>query len=278
MDTPPRLFDRATILRNQKRVNQKQSENFLLRELAHEFTERLADSNRVFARPAIVTGFPNFWKKWMPSAKIVTDEEFLNLTLEDHDLIIHAMCLHWSNDPVGQLIQCNRALRSDGFFMCALLGGNTLIELKHALSAAELTISNGLSDRFSPMAEIRSIGDLLQRAGFALPVADSVKHNVVYDSIYHLMRDLRDMGETNALSSRNKRFTRSKLFEEANKVYLKKYKPQKNKIMATFELIFLAGWSPDVSQPNPLRPGAPAKPLGEVLSHFESHSNKNEEI
>jgi hypothetical protein len=92
------------------------------------------------------------------------------------------------------------------------------------------------------------------------------------------MRDLRDMGETNALSSRNKRFTRSKLFEEANRVYLKKYKLQNNKIMATFELIFLAGWSPDDSQPNPLKPGAPAKPLGEVLNHFELHSDKNKEI
>ena len=162
--------------------------------------------------------------------------------------------------------------------MCSLLGGNTLSELKHVLSEAELTISNGLSDRLSPMAEIRSIGNLLQRAGFALPVADSVKHNVVYDSIYHLMRDLRDMGETNALSSRNKRFTRSKLFEEANRVYLKKYKLQNNKIMATFELIFLAGWSPDDSQPNPLKPGTPAKPLGEVLNHFELHSDKNKEI
>ncbi|MAR19918.1 MAG: SAM-dependent methyltransferase [Rhodobacteraceae bacterium] len=278
METPPCLFDRKTILRNRKRVTQKQSENFLFRELAHEFKERLADSNRVFTRPAIVTGFPEFWKKWMPNAKIVTDEEFLNLTLDNYDLIIHALCLHWSNDPVGQLIQCNRALKSDGFFMCSLLGGNTLSELKHVLSEAELTISNGLSDRLSPMAEIRSIGNLLQRAGFALPVADSVKHNVVYDSIYHLMRDLRDMGETNALSSRNKRFTRSKLFEEANRVYLKKYKLQNNKIMATFELIFLAGWSPDDSQPNPLKPGTPAKPLGEVLNHFELHSDKNKEI
>ena len=200
------------------------------------------------------------------------------LVSNNYDLIIHALCLHWSNDPVGQLIQCNRALKSDGFFMCSLLGGNTLSELKHVLSEAELTISNGLSDRLSPMAEIRSIGNLLQRAGFALPVADSVKHNVVYDSIYHLMRDLRDMGETNALSSRNKRFTRSKLFEEANRVYLKKYKLQNNKIMATFELIFLAGWSPDDSQPNPLKPGTPAKPLGEVLNHFELHSDKNKEI
>ena len=142
---------------------------------------------------------------------------------------------------------------------------------------AEAKVSGGLSNRFSPMAEIREVGNILQRAGFSLPVADSIKVEVSYKSIYHLIHDLRYMGETNTLSERNKSFTKAKLFIEANEIYKKKYKSRENGIVATFEIIFLAGWAPDASQPKPLVPGTATIPLSEVLSSFELDTKNEEE-
>ena len=277
MNPPKTLFDRKTLLKKRARAGSKLTESFLMYEVLSEFKERILDSNRTFSNKVIITSCSSFWHKHMPKAEIISDESTLILRPLDYDLVLHTLCLHWANDPVGQLIQCRRALKPDGLFLCALLGGKTLNQLRDSLSIAEAKLYGGLSNRFSPMAEIREVGNILQRAGFSLPVADSIKLDVSYRSIYHLIHDLRNMGETNALSERNKGFSKAKLFVEAAKIYQRKYKSRENGIIASFEIIFLAGWAPDASQPQPLTPGSKATPLSDVLSSFEVNTKNKKE-
>ncbi len=146
----------------------------------------------------------------MASPRTVADADVLPLAAETHDLVVHALALHWANDPVGQLVQARRALRPDGLFLAALFGGETLDELRAALAEAEVEALGGLSPRVAPMGEIRDLGGLLQRAGFALPVADSRSFDVSYPTPVHLMRDLRAMGETNVMRDRLRRPMRAR--------------------------------------------------------------------
>ena len=187
-----------------------------------------------------------------------------------HDLIVHAMCLHWANDPVGQLIQCRRTLRPDGLFLGILLGGETLSELRMALAQAETRETGGLSPRIAPMAEIRDLGALLQRAGFALPVTDLVPLTAAYRDLTHLMHDLRAMAETNALSARLRRATRRSVFRTAQTIYAAMHATPEGRLTATFELVCLTGWAPDESQPKPLRPGSAKSRLADALATKEN--------
>ena len=184
--------------------------------------------------------------------------------------MIHCMALHWTDDAVAQLIQARRALKPDGLFLAALPGGQTLYELRSSLAEAEVRLSGGLSPRVAPMAEIRDLGSLLQRAGFALPVADSVSHRVTYSSPLELMRDLRSMGEANAMVARSRQFTNRNIFKEAERRYRDVFPNADGRIVATFEIIYLAGWAPDSSQQKPLRPGSASKRLAEALDVGES--------
>lgn len=224
--------------------------------------------NRRFTRPAIVTGFPDVWQAIVPEAVIVEDTDVLALEASAHDLIIHAMGLHWADDPVGQIIQCRRALKDDGFFLAVCFGGQTLHELRASLAQAEVELTGGLSPRVAPMAEIRDLGALLQRAGFALPVADKVPLKVTYETPWALMRDLGAMGERNALSGRLKTPTRRALMIRACEIYVDSFM-ENGRIPATFELIYLAGWAPDASQPQPLRPGSAKTRLADALGANE---------
>ncbi|GFE64504.1 SAM-dependent methyltransferase [Litoreibacter roseus] len=216
-----------------------------------------------------MTGFPGFWADAFPTATVVPDADVLNLDAAAHDLVIHAMCLHSANDPVGQLVQCRRALMADGLCLVAMLGGQTLVELRQALGAAEIAVTDGLSPRVAPMAEIRDLGALLQRAGFALPVADSTPRTVSYRSVLHLMRDLRAMGEANPLDARQKNFSKRDLFAEAARIYEDIFTLPDGTVRATFEMIFLTGWAPDASQQKPLRPGSALTRLADVLNTTE---------
>ena len=186
-----------------------------------------------------------------------------------HDLVIHAMCLHWANDPVGQLVQARRALSPDGLFLGVLLGGQTLAELRSALAQAEVDLRGGLSARVAPMAEIRDLGGLLQRAGFALPVADSFTLTATYETGLDLMRDLRKMGEGNALSMRTRGFSRRDVMIRACEVYAETFAGTDGRIPATFEIITLTGWSPHENQPKPLRPGSASARLADALGTDE---------
>ncbi|OZA09475.1 MAG: SAM-dependent methyltransferase, partial [Rhodobacterales bacterium 17-64-5] len=177
-----------------------------------------------------------------------------------------ALALHWANDPVGQLVQCRRALRPDGWFAGLMFAGQTLDELRACLAQAETEVTGGLSPRVLPMGEIRDLGGLLQRAGFALPVADSFTTTVRYRDAFHLMRDLRAMGEGNAMAARLRHPTRRAVFLRAAALYQQTYAGPDGLIPATFEMVVLTGWAPHDSQPKPLRPGSAAHRLSDVLS------------
>ncbi|PSL17992.1 methyltransferase family protein [Shimia abyssi] len=224
--------------------------------------------NKSFTAPAIVTGFPEHWRVCVPGAKVVSDEDTLQLEQGAHDLIIHAMSLHWANDPVGQIIQCRRALKPDGLFMAVAFGGQTLNELRASLAQAEVEVTGGLSPRVVPMGEIRELGALLERAGLALPVADSLPLTATYETPWNLMKELRLMGETNALTGRQRTMTQRKLMIRAADIYVEEFMSF-GRIPATFELIFLLGWAPSSDQPKPLRPGSATARLADVLGSSE---------
>ena len=268
--SPPLLTDRAQLARVRARAARDADRaRFLHDDACREIKERLAEVNRTFTAPAVVTGAPDLWAGVLPGARIVADDDALDLREGAHDLVIHALALHWANDPVGQIVQCRRALKGDGLFLAVLFGGRTLHELRASLAEAEARLTGGLSPRVLPMGEIRDLGALLQRAGLALPVADSLTRTVSYATPLHLMRDLRAIGETNALAQRRRSFARKELFAEAARSYAEAFATPDGRIPATFEMIFLTGWAPDPSQPQPLRPGSAARRLAEALGTTE---------
>jgi SAM-dependent methyltransferase len=202
MNDPLILTDRLALARNRARAKAGGAELFLHEIATTEIKERLTEVNRQFKSPVIVSAFPETWAHVLPGAQIIGDDETLDLVPSTHDLVVHAMALHWANDPVGQLIQCLRALEPDGLFLAVFPGGRSLQELRASLAEAESQIRGGLSPRVLPMGEIRDLGALLMRAGFALPVADTLVLKASYRDLYHLCRDLRAMGEANALMTR----------------------------------------------------------------------------
>ena len=254
------MTDRPALLRNRARATAM----FLQEMAASEVQERVKEVNRTFTAPVVVTGFPLLW----PDAPCVADADVLDLEAGAQDLVIHALCLHWANDPVGQLVQCRRALRPDGWFVGVMFGGQTLQELRLCLAEAEAQVTGGLSPRVLPMGEIRDLGSLMQRAGFALPVADSFTTTVRYRDVWHLMRDLRAMGEGNALAGRLRKPTRRAVFARAAEIY-QAQAGSDGRIAATFEMVVLTGWAPHDSQPKPLRPGSAVTWLSEALGAAE---------
>ncbi|WP_085501790.1 methyltransferase domain-containing protein [Paracoccus sp. J56] len=264
----PSLTDRPALMRNRIRALRQGPADFLHRIVADEIQDRLAEVNRRFNDIAVVTGWPDFWRAVLPGARIVSDDPVLDLPEGAHDLVIHAMALHWAEDPVGQIAQCARALHPDGLFIATCPGGRTLHELRDSLTRAEVEVAGGLSPRVLPMGEIRDLGALLPRAGLALPVADQIAQTVSYRNLFHLARDLRAMGEGNALAQRLRRPTRRDVLLRAAALYAENHPdPQDGtRIRATFDLVFLTGWAPDASQPKPLRPGSARMPLAEALA------------
>ena len=254
----------------QRRTRARTDALFLHEAAADEIKDRLGMVNKSFTSTAVVTGFPDFWAAQFPSAKITADSDALTLAQDEHDVVIHAMSLHWANDPIGQLIQCRRALKPDGLLLTASFGGQTLHELRACLGQAESEVTGGLSPRIAPMGELRDMGGLLQRAGLALPVADAVPLTVEYKDAWALMRDLRAMGETNALAQRLRQPSRRAVFERASALYQDHFATAQGRITATFELIFLTGWAPDQNQPKPLRPGSAQQRLADALGATET--------
>jgi SAM-dependent methyltransferase len=265
----PFLTDRAALLRQRARALLQGPVDFLHREVAREVKERLAEVNRSFTKPVIVTGHADFWGDAFPGVPVVPDDDALVLVPGAHDLVIHALALHWANDPVGQLIQCRRALCPDGLFLGVLFGGRTLSELRSALAEAEAALTGGLSPRVLPMGEIRDLGGLLGRAGLALPVADAGPLTVTYPSVQALMHDLRAMGEGNALSARRRATTPRRLFTETERRYRAAFGRADGTLPATFETIWLTGWAPGPDQQQPLRPGSALARLGDALGAAE---------
>ncbi|MFZ3580725.1 SAM-dependent methyltransferase [Loktanella sp. DJP18] len=259
------LTDTVALSRNRARAR----DLFLRDRVAADVHERLQEVNRSFTTPLIVTPTPDIWASILPDAASITDAETLPVQVAAHDLLIHDLSLHWANDLVGQLVQSRRALMPDGLFVGTLFGGQTLHELRTCLAEAESRVTGGLSPRIAPMGEIRDLGGLLQRAGFALPVADSDTIRVTYADAHALMRDLRAMGEGNALANRLRRPTRRAVFDTAAALYAT-YFAIDGRIIATFEVVTLTGWAPADTQPQPLRPGSATARLADALGTAET--------
>jgi len=274
MQNPTQLFDTNALSLHRKRALQSDNVAWFLQEFAADcIHERLQDINRTFTKPAFVGWAPDIWQKTLGStATNAPDAEIIDLHRANHDLIINGLTLHWANDPVGQLVQMRQALQPDGLMIAALFGGQTLHELRTAFAEAETRVEGGISPRVAPMAEIRDLGALLQRAGFALPVADSITLNVEYDTPIHLMNDLRCMGETNAVWRRRKILKRETLAMAAD-VYSANYTKASGRIGATFEFVFLTGWAPSADQQKPLRPGSAQQRLADALGATEYKSD-----
>jgi len=199
----------------------------------------------------------------------VIDEEALPFAPESLDLVLAPLGLHWTNDLPGVLMQIRAALKPDGFFAGALLGGQTLSEFRKALMAAESEIAGGVSARISPFAGTFDMAALLQRAGFAMPVSDIDRVTVRYDNAFALMRDLRGMGETSSLADRPRRPATRALFLKAAEIYARDHADPDGRIRATFEIVHFGGWAPHPDQPKAKRPGSATHSLAEALGSTE---------
>ncbi len=290
-DDPTALFDRRAWRMHRKRAGGIGPVDFLHAEIAARICDRLADIDRRF--PSVLDfgahgGVLSRNLVQRPGTELIVaaepapallargiglgvavDLEFVPFRDGAFDLVVSALALHWAGDLPGALIQLRRALKPDGLFLGALLGGATLSELRTALLEAELAEENGASPRVSPFAELADAAALLQRAGFALPVADADTITVTYADMLALMRDLRGMGETNALAARRRTPLRRATLARAIAIYAERFGLPDGRIPATFEILFLTGWAPDASQPKPLRPGSATHRLADALGTQE---------
>jgi SAM-dependent methyltransferase len=279
MSSTPAIFDRKLMRLRQARALARGPETFLIDRVAADLGERLEAVLRTFDRAAdIGTPTDAVWCILKASGKVaaiyggesvVADEEALPFADGSLDLVVSALALQFVNDLPGTLIQIRRALKPDGLLLAALLGGDTLIELREAFAEAEAEIEGGVSPRVAPFADVRALGGLLQRAGFALPVVDSDRLTVRYDSVFALMRDLRRMGATNILRERRrtplKRATLAKLAD----IYARRFADNDGRLRATFEIVWLSGWTPHDSQQKPLKPGSATARLADALGSKE---------
>lgn len=254
------VFDRALVRRHRDRAAAGFARhNTLFEESAELLLERLGDIKRPFASildlgardgslaAALAKRYGDAFIVAACASKktaghIVADEEFLPFAPNSFDLIVSNLSLHWVNDLPGALVQIKTALRPNGLFLAALSGGETLHELRACLMEAELAASGGVSLRLSPQLDLQTASGLLQRAGFALPVADQETITFTYPDAFALMRDLRGMGETNANLQRLKRPSRRAVLFEAARLYSERFAAPDGRIPATFEVIFMHGW------------------------------------
>jgi SAM-dependent methyltransferase len=277
----PLVFDRPLVRRRLVRARAGGYADFLLARAAEDLTERLATVLRPFplaldvgtptpaARDALLAaGRAEAVLRVSPTPEpgaALGDEEALPVAEGRFDLAVSLLSLQSVNDLPGALIQIRRALRPDGLFMGCLFGGATLSELRQAFAQAESEVEGGLSPRVAPLADVRDLGSLLQRAGFALPVTDLETVTVRYASPFGLMRDLRAMGLTNALAERRRAPLRRATLIRAMEVYAERFSDPDGRVRATFETLWLTGWSPHESQQKPLRPGSARMRLADAL-------------
>ena len=276
MSAPSVIFDKALLEARRQRALKQGAETFLLDRVAADIGERLSAVLRNFERAVdIGTSGDAVRRALVASGKVTAVEavpfrdEIVSAPAGTLDLAVSALALHFVNDLPGALVQIRRVLKPDGLFLAALIGGDTLSELRQSFAAAESEIEGGISPRVAPFADIRDIGALLQRAGFALPVVDSDRVTVRYDTVFALMHDLRRMGATNALTERRRRpLKRATLFKMAE-IYRERFADADGRLRATFEVIWLSGWAPHESQQQPLKPGTARTRLADALGARE---------
>jgi SAM-dependent methyltransferase len=270
------IFDRDLLLIRQARARGQGAATFLLDRVAEEFAERLSAVLRQFELGADVgtptDGLQRELKKTGKVRRFIEapiDDEILRFAEASLDLAVSALALQHVNDLPGMLVQIRLALKPDGLFMGALLCGDTLTELRQAFAQAESEIEGGISPRVAPFADLRDLGALLQRAGFALPVVDSDKLVVRYDSAFGLMRDLRGMGATNVLLERRKTPLRRATLMRMAEIYARRFADPDGRVRATFEIGWMSGWAPHESQQKPLKPGSATQRLADALGTKE---------
>ncbi len=282
------LFDQSRIAQNRLRAIQrlKAGADFLADIVARELAGRLAAVERTFdqavelhgatgntARHCVQTGKirnlqrveadPAF--RFGDSTMLFSDLEAVPVTARSVNLVLSPLAAHLTNDTPGLFIQIRRALLPDGLFLAAIPGAGTLQELRESLFAAEDELTGGVSPRVIPFADVRDIGSLLQRAGFALPVVDVEAYTVRYDSLFPLMQDLRAMGMSNPLTARSRRPASRKLFVRAAEIYAERFSDPDGRIRATFSIVYASGWAPHESQQKPLKPGSAKARLADAL-------------
>ena len=266
-DNPAFIFDTASVQRNRARGKRLGSGgDFLRAEIADRLQDRLLDINRQFTAPLDLGGdYGQFVGGGNSNVIAEITDEPLGIPENSHDLIISNLNMHWVNDLPGLLVQVNHTLKPDGMFLGSLFGGSTLSELRHSLIAAEAEITGGAHARIMPFAEVKDLGALLQRAGFALPVADTDTLTVTYEHPLKLMKDLRGMGEANPLIDRPKTTLRRDVLMRACEIYQRDHSNPDGRIRATFQILYMTGWHPHKSQQKPLKPGSATMRLQDAL-------------
>lgn len=286
-----RIFDRSLLRKRRDRAAPHFStHDFLLRDVAERLADRLNDVTRRFpvaldlgchtgemadtlaGRGGIETLVQCDLSPAMAARaganghpSLAADEEWLPFADHSFDLVISCLSLHWVNDLPGTLLQIRRVLKPDGLFLGAMLGGETLKELRQSLAEAEIAEEGGLSPRVSPFADVRDLGGLLQRAGFALPVVDGDTITVAYGDPMRLLADLRGMGETNAVAEQRKTLTRRATLLRALQRHQENFAGPDGRVATTFQVLTMTGWAPHPCQPQPLPPGAGQTSLAQVL-------------
>jgi SAM-dependent methyltransferase len=260
--TAPMLFDRTLLRARLNRARRGGPVTFLLDRVAEDMEERLQAVTRNFSDVADIWTPGELLRKpvadrFKSIARIEPDDtETLPLPPESLDLAVSALAFQFVNDLPGVLAQIRRALRPDGLLLAAMLGGDTLTELRQSFAEAEAECEGGVSPRVAPFADLRDVGSLLQRAGFALPVTDVDDVVVRYDNVFGLMADLRRMGATNIMIERRRTPTRVATMMRMAQIYRQRFSDPDGRIYATFDVIWLSGWAPHENQPKPLRPGS----------------------
>ena len=291
--TPPLIFDRLLLRTRRRRGLRLGPETFLLDQVAGELAHRLSLVLRRFDL-AVDLGTPTAAVRTAllrngsigmmialdpiidpaehaaaATLRVVADEEALPFADNTLDLVVSALSLQAVNDLPGVLVQVRRALKPDGLFLAALLGGDTLAELRQSFAVAESELEGGVSPRVAPFPDLRDMGALLQRAGFALPVTDIDHITVRYATPLGLLRDLRHMGAANPLVERRRVPLRRATLARAMEIYAERFADADGKVRASFDIIWLSGWSPHESQQKPLRPGSAKKRLADALGTAE---------
>lgn len=279
MTGAPTIFDSSLLALRRERSRRLAvpGVDFLLARAADDLVDRLAAVNRRFERAADLgtpTGLLTERLAENPQIGAIRHVDWLaeeggeRLPLEagSLDLAVSALALQWVNDLPGLFAQIRRALAGDGLFLALLIGGETLTELRIALAAAEAEIRGGTAPRVAPFADIRDIGALLQRAGFALPVVDTDRVTVRYDTMFHLVRDLRAMGASNILAERDPRPLTRAIAGRAAAIYAERFSDGDGRVRATFDFLSLSAWAPHESQPKPLKPGSATARLEDAVT------------
>ena len=290
MEQGPTIFDRQLLRARRARARALGPATFLIDRVADELAERLSAVLRTFSvavdlgtptdavRRALagsnkvgtlVAAAPDAVALNAAFPRVAADEEALPFADASLDLVVSALALQFVNDLPGTLIQIRRALKPDGLFLAALIGGDSLTELREAFAQAESEVEGGLSPRIAPFADLRDLGRLLQRAGFALPVTDSDRLTVRYDTPFALMRDLRAMGATNVLNERRRTPLKRATLLRMAEIYAKRFADADGRLRATFEIAWLLGWAPHESQQKPLKPGSATTRLADALGTRE---------